>query len=196
MIDNLIGYDVDMGWCDKAEALLTSIQSGGANRATNVDKQRQDLREKRHRELIRRVRPAADRYQQELVAKTADHPDTLAARQAFAVVLRTQNRSSAAAYHLKAVLDARQRLSGADHPDTQASRLELGATRLQQKRYAEAEPLLLEAYAGLKQHETNVPESTSRATEALERLVQLYDGWGKKDKATEWRQKLDEQTKP
>src|SRR5204863_655150 len=122
--------------------------------------------------------------------------DTLAARQAFAVALRGRKRTSAAAYHLKAVLDARQRLFGADHPDTQASRLELGTTRLQQKRYAEAEPLLLETYAGLKQNETKVPEAGSRATEALQRLVQLYDGWGKKDQAMEWRQKLDERKKP
>jgi hypothetical protein len=79
---------------------------------------------------------------------------------------------------------------GADHADTQATRLELGVTRLQQKKYAEAEPLLLEAYAGLKQHDTN--ESRTRTIEALERLVQLYDGWGKKDQATEWRQRLDD----
>src|SRR5262249_39300611 len=142
-----------------------------------------------------RVRPAAEQYQKELAANMADHPDTLAARQAFAVTLRAQKRLSAAAYHLKAVLDARQRLLASDHPDTQASRLELGATRLQQKRYAEAEPILLEAYAGLKQLEAKVPEAKSRATEAVERLVQLYDGWDKKEKASEWRTKLDEQKK-
>ena len=91
-------------------------------------------------------------------------------------------------------MDARQRLLSSD-PDIQACRLELGTVRLQEKRFAEAEPLLLEAYAGLKQHVTNVPAPTSRATETLQRLVQLYDGWGKKDKATEWRQKFDEQQK-
>ena len=39
-----------------------------------------------------------------------------------------------------------------------------------------------------------------RLTEALERLVQLYDAWGKQDKADEWRKKLeapiDAQSKP
>ena len=137
------------------------------------------------------MRPAADKYRKELAAKSADHPDTLAAPQAFAVALCGQNRTTGAAYHLKAVLDARQRLLGAEHPDTLACRLELGTTRVQQKRYADAEPLLLEAYAGLKRHESNTPDATSRATEALERLVRLYDGWGKKDKATEWREKLE-----
>ena len=29
-----------------------------------------------------------------------------------------------------------------------------------------------------------------RLSEALERLVQLYDAWGKPDQAAEWREKL------
>jgi predicted ATPase len=55
--------------------------------------------------------------------------------------------------------------------------------------------MLLEAFAGLKQQESTRPEAKSRATEAVQRLVQFYDGWNKKDKATERRQKLDEQKK-
>src|SRR5206468_2639087 len=147
-IDDLMRCSVDLGLCEKAATVLVSIQSGGANRPAAVSQQ-QAARERRYRDLIQRVKPAADRYRQELSAKKADHPDTLAARQAFAVALRAQNRTSGAAYHLKAVLDARKRLLGADHPDTQATRLELGATRLQQKRYAEATPLLLQAVAGM-----------------------------------------------
>jgi tetratricopeptide (TPR) repeat protein len=190
-IDQLIAYSVDAGTCDKAEALLKSIRAIEAN-SSAAGKQQQDQREKRLRELIQRVRPAADKYQQELAAKKDDHPDTLAARQAFALVLRGQNRSGAAAYHLKAVLNARERLLGADQLDTQTCRLELGATRLRQQRYAEAEPLLLTAFAGLKLHESTMPAAKGRVTEALERIVQLYDGWNKKEQATEWRQKLDE----
>src|SRR5262249_652862 len=67
---------------------------------------RQEQREKRHRDLIERVKPAAEKYQQELAAKKADHADTLAARQALAVTLRGQRRYGAAAYHVSAVLDA------------------------------------------------------------------------------------------
>jgi eukaryotic-like serine/threonine-protein kinase len=141
-LDDLIAYYVDAGECGKAEALLKSIHVGDEERLPSAN-QRQDQREKRHRELIERVRPSAESYQRELAAKKADHPDTLAARQAFAVALREQKRLSAAAYHLKVVLDARQGLFGADHPDTLASRVELAATRLQQKRYAEAVQLFL-----------------------------------------------------
>jgi tetratricopeptide (TPR) repeat protein len=136
-IDDLIGFCVDMGSCDKAESLLKSIQVGDDNRPP-AEKQRQERRLKRHRDLIARVKPAAEKYRHELAAKKADHPDTVAARQAFAVALRTQRRLSAAAYHAKAVLAARERLLGADHPDTLACRIELAAIRLQQKRYADA----------------------------------------------------------
>jgi tetratricopeptide (TPR) repeat protein len=136
-IDQLIGYYVDVGSCAEAEKLLKSIQTGDDNRPA-AEKQRQERRLKRHRDLIARVKPAAEKYRHELAAKKADHPDTLAARQAFAVALRTQRRLSAAAYHLKAVLGARERLLGADHPDTLACRIELVATRLQQKRYVDA----------------------------------------------------------
>ena len=64
---------------------------------------------------------------------------------------------------------------------------------LGQKKYAEAEPLLLQGYEGLVQRRDKIPPKyPNRPTEALERLVQLYDAWGKKDKADEWRKKLEE----
>jgi len=67
----------------------------------------------------------------------------------------------------------------------------LGASLLGQKNYADAEPLLLSGYEGMKQREKKIPpESKIRLTEALERLVQLYDALGRKDKADGWRKKL------
>ena len=79
----LIGYDVDAGWCDKAEALLNSTQNGGANRRTTANLG-QDQREKRYRELIQRVRPAADKYRQE-------HVDVILAIGAAALRFSTEN---------------------------------------------------------------------------------------------------------
>ena len=64
-----------------------------------------------------------------------------------------------------------------------------------QKQYAAAESLLLQGYEGLKQRETKIGAYAAvRLQEALQRLVQLYDAWQKKDQAEEWRKKL-EQTK-
>jgi hypothetical protein len=68
----------------------------------------------------------------------------------------------------------------------------LGRALLGQKRYAEAEPLLLQGYEGMKQREKSIPpQMQARLTGALERLVALYDAWGKKDEAAKWRKELD-----
>ncbi len=67
----------------------------------------------------------------------------------------------------------------------------LGGSLLAQKKYAEAEPLLLSGYEGMKERETIIPPvGKSRLTDAIQRLVDLYDAKVEKDKADEWRKKL------
>jgi hypothetical protein len=69
----------------------------------------------------------------------------------------------------------------------------LGASLLGQKKFADAEPLLLQGYQGLQQRQTSLPpylNAPRRITESLERLVQLYDAWGKPAQAAEWKKKL------
>ena len=69
----------------------------------------------------------------------------------------------------------------------------LGGSLLGQKNYADAEPLLLAGYEGMKEREAKIPpQGKPRLTEALERLVQLYDAWGKPDQGAEWRGRLEE----
>ena len=71
----------------------------------------------------------------------------------------------------------------------------LGGSLSGQKNYADAEPLLRQGYEGLVQRQASLPPYLNvprRITEALERLVQLYDAWGKPAQATEWKQKLAE----
>jgi serine/threonine protein kinase len=69
----------------------------------------------------------------------------------------------------------------------------LGGSLLGQKKYAEAEPLLLAGYQGMHERQATIPAPGQvRVIEALERLVQLYDALGKKDTADEWRSKLEE----
>ena len=44
----------------------------------------------------------------------------------------------------------------------------------------------------MKAREAKIPTNGKfRLTEALERLVNLYDAWGKRDKTAEWRRKLE-----
>jgi eukaryotic-like serine/threonine-protein kinase len=69
----------------------------------------------------------------------------------------------------------------------------LGASLAGQMKYADAEPLLLQSGQGLQQRQANlIPylNATRRVSESLERLVQLYDAWGKPAPAAEWRKKL------
>jgi serine/threonine protein kinase/tetratricopeptide (TPR) repeat protein len=69
----------------------------------------------------------------------------------------------------------------------------LGGALLGQKKCAEAEPLLLSGYEGLKQRQDTIPaDGTVRLKEALQRLVQLYEATGRPDQAAEWKQKLAE----
>jgi hypothetical protein len=66
----------------------------------------------------------------------------------------------------------------------------LGGSLLGQKKHADAEHLLLAGYEGMRERDAKVPaRNRLRLMAALERLVQLYDAWGKPDKAAEWRAK-------
>jgi tetratricopeptide (TPR) repeat protein len=67
----------------------------------------------------------------------------------------------------------------------------LGANLAGQKKYAEAEPLLLSGYQGMLNQEATIPPWGHSALEqGGSRIVQLYEAWGKPQKAAEWRQKL------
>jgi eukaryotic-like serine/threonine-protein kinase len=66
----------------------------------------------------------------------------------------------------------------------------LGASLAGQKKYAEAEPLLLEGYQGMvarKEH-MQVPDGYY-LDRGREWIIQLYEAWAKPEKAAEWRKK-------
>ncbi len=68
----------------------------------------------------------------------------------------------------------------------------LGGALLGQKKFADAEPLLLAGYEGMKQREKAIPaQAKIRLPEAVERLVQLYEATGKTDEAAKWRTELE-----
>jgi len=71
----------------------------------------------------------------------------------------------------------------------------LGASLVGQKRYAEAEPLVIDGYEAMKAREAKIPpNSKARLSKAGARIVQLYEAWGKKEKAEEWRKRLAQAT--
>jgi len=68
----------------------------------------------------------------------------------------------------------------------------LGGALLGQKKYADAEPLLLAGYEGMKKHEANIPPTAkSHMIEAVECLVRLYEAMDKKDEAAKWNSELE-----
>ena len=67
----------------------------------------------------------------------------------------------------------------------------LGGCLLGQKRYVEAEPLLLSGHEGMKQRESKIPwEGRYVLKDALRRIVQLYEATNQPDKAAEWKERL------
>ncbi len=62
----------------------------------------------------------------------------------------------------------------------------LGASLAGQGRYAEAEPLLVHGYEGMRPP----GDKTFHKRDALERVVALYEAWGKPEEAASWRRKL------
>jgi serine/threonine protein kinase/tetratricopeptide (TPR) repeat protein len=70
---------------------------------------------------------------------------------------------------------------------------QLGAALSGQAKFAEAEPLLVQGYEGLKAREAQIPAHRKKNfTEAAQRIVPFYEARGQSDKANAWRTKLGE----
>jgi serine/threonine protein kinase len=68
---------------------------------------------------------------------------------------------------------------------------QLGGALLGQGKYAEAEPRIVPGYEGMKAREARIPaRSKTNLAQAAERVVRLYEAWGKTEKATEWKARL------
>ncbi|HEX2475696.1 MAG TPA: serine/threonine-protein kinase [Lacipirellulaceae bacterium] len=79
----------------------------------------------------------------------------------------------------------------ADSPELAAELAPPGQALMEVQKYADAEPLLLIGYTGLKQAEARIPPQVDpRLWSAVDRLVRLYDAWGKPDEAAKWRKEL------
>jgi eukaryotic-like serine/threonine-protein kinase len=69
----------------------------------------------------------------------------------------------------------------------------LGVSLLGQQKYADAEPLLVAGYEGLKQREATIPKvGKARLKEAAQGLVKLYEATDQAGKAALWNEKLAE----
>jgi hypothetical protein len=119
-----------------------------------------------------------------------DHPDTLASTDGLVDAYLGARRWAEAAVAAREGLEARTRKAPDDWPRFHTMSL-LGAALAGQKQYAQAEPMLIAGYEGLKAREAKIPApNRSRLRAAAARIVPFYEAWGKPDKAAEWRKTL------
>jgi len=112
------------------------------------------------------------------------HPMVAATLQTAGLSLVDLGRPRAAEPLLRDSLALRRRALPAGHWLIASSESVLGACLAAQRRFAEAEPLLLQAAAGLEKSRGRDHE---RTLEARQRLVALYEAWGRPDRAAAWR---------
>jgi tetratricopeptide (TPR) repeat protein len=105
-------------------------------------------------------------------------------------VLTAKRQAKEAEALLREALQIRQKTLYKGHWRTADAESLLGDCLSALGRYAEAEPLLLGSYEKLKDVQGR------RMREALDRIVKLYEAWGKPEKAAEWRAKRDKSAKP
>ncbi len=117
-------------------------------------------------------------------------PRTVAIMAPLGLGLIQQGKWTEAEPVLRETLTIREKLQP-DEWSTFLTRSLLGGSLLGQRKYAEAEPLIVAGYEGMKAREARIPAPAKpRLPESAERVVKLYEDWGKQDKVAEWRAKL------
>jgi hypothetical protein len=116
-----------------------------------------------------------------------DHPDTIASANDLALAYELQGKFTEG----ESLARDTEKMEQAKQPDDWQrfwTESLLGESLAGEKRYAEAEPLLLEGYRGMlaRKDRISVPNWRHLAS-AHEWIVQLYEAWGKPKKAAEWR---------
>ena len=120
----------------------------------------------------------------------AAHPDATDAMASLAEVRIEQKQYRAAETLLREALD----IDGKTAPGSwrlYRSQSLLGASLAGQEKFADAEPLSVSGYQGMIQREGTIPfEDRPALAQAGKWIVQLFESWGKPEKAAEWREKL------
>jgi tetratricopeptide (TPR) repeat protein len=120
----------------------------------------------------------------------SDDLRTVVAMAALGLNLLKQEKWSEAEPVLRACLAVRDKTQP-DAWTTFNTRSTLGGALLGQGRYAEAEPLVVPGYEGMKEREAKILAiGKPRLAEAAVRVVRLYEAWGKTDQATAWKARL------
>ena len=117
-----------------------------------------------------------------------DHASALAVRGS---VLLAEKKPAEAELKLRELLTIRQK-NQPDDWSTFDARSMLGEALAAQKKFAEAEPLLVEGFEGMKKRQATIPAAEKdHLKRGLERLVSLYEAGGKADEAKRWKAELE-----
>jgi tetratricopeptide (TPR) repeat protein len=119
-----------------------------------------------------------------------DHPHTLLSMNGLAVAYLAVKRWAEAETLLRDCLELREKKLP-DEWQRFHTMSQLGAALAGQKKYAEAEPLLIQGYEGLKAREATISAPAKKyLSAAAARIVPFYEAWGQPAKAAAWRAKL------
>jgi tetratricopeptide (TPR) repeat protein len=116
----------------------------------------------------------------------SEHPDTMTSAADLALAYLSQGKFAESEPLAREALEFNQKKQPDDWQRFRAGSL-LGASLAGQKKFAEAEPLLAEGYQGMlaRKNRIAVPD-WYHLDRAREWLVQLYQAWGRPEKAAEW----------
>ena len=138
-------------------------------------------RQSKHEEAEALYRRAVDGFRRVLGDA---HMDTLIARHNHAGALRALGRLDEACQAFENLVTVSVEALSPTHFYVGAFRCAYAVSLIQLKRYSEAEDQLLTAYKGLTE---SVGADHPYAKMTVSRLIELYDAWGKPDKAAEFR---------
>jgi serine/threonine protein kinase len=121
-----------------------------------------------------------------------DHPEVAYALSGLGSTYLKKKKYNVAEQRLRECLDIYRKTDPDNWRHFNVQSL-LGGSLLEQGKHAEAEPLLLAGYEGMRQREAKIVAMFKvRLPEALERLVQFYEATGKPNTAAKWRKEFEE----
>ena len=119
----------------------------------------------------------------------SENPDTMVSAADLALAYLSRGKFTQSEPLAREALEFNRKKQPDDWQRFRAESL-LGASLAGEKKYAEAEPLLLEGYQGMLARKDRIAGPDRYHLElAHQWLIQLYQAWGKPDKAAEWSKK-------
>jgi tetratricopeptide (TPR) repeat protein len=116
-----------------------------------------------------------------------EHPDTMNSASDLALALVSQGKFAESETLAREAVETDRKKRPEDWQRFRAESL-LGVSLAGQKKYAESEPLLLEGYQGMDSRKDKIMAVDGyHLHRAWEWISQLYQAWGKPEKAAEWK---------